>query len=108
MDMRLEEIPISLSDKQYCLLVKLLNTFKLRVRASRFKKWRPGVGVVLGNERAWWRFAMDAALERIRRRNKRCSLKFALERAKQNVVYVKGYTQQLTEVGVVGKGVWYS
>ena len=60
--------------------------------------------MVFGNERAWWRFAMDAALERIRRRNKRCSIKFALERARQNVVYVRGYTQQLTEVGVVEKG----
>lgn len=89
---------MSLSDKQYHTLVKLASAFKLRVRANKFKKWRPRVSSVLGHERAWWRFALDAAMDRIRCRNQRSSLKFALRRAHQNVVYVRGYTQHLTEV----------
>jgi hypothetical protein len=104
LDLHLEEIPIALSDKHYRLLVKLLGAFRLRVRANRYKKWRPGVGVVLGNEKVWWKFAMEAALDRIRRRSRRCSVEFALTRARQNVAYVRGYTQHLTEVGVA-KGV---
>ena len=101
LDVRLEEIPISLSDDQYRLLLKLAGSFKMRLRASRFRRWRP-VGVaatsVAGNERAWWRFATEAAVSRIRRRYQRRSLQFALKRARQNVVYVRGYTQHLTEV----------
>ena len=53
---------------------------------------------MLGHARAWWGFALEAALARIRRKNQRCSVKFALRRAHQNVVYVRGYTQHLTEV----------
>ena len=98
LDVRVDEIPISLSDRQYHRLVKLLDAFKLRVRASKFQKWRPSVATVRGHGRVWWRFAQDVTLERIRRRNRRSSLKFALQRAHQNVVYVRSYTQHLTEV----------
>ncbi len=101
LDVRLEEIPISVSENQYRQFLKLASSFKMRVRANKFRKWRP-VGAasssVLGNEKAWWRFALEAAMSQIRRRNQRCSLKFALKRARQNVVYVRGYTQHLTEV----------
>lgn len=112
-DVRLEEIPISLSDGQYRLLMKLIAAFRLRVQASKFKRWRPaGVGVVVGKGGVWWRFATDATLHEIRRRNERSSVRFALFRARQNVVYVKGYTQHLTEVrgvkgeepGMIGRG----
>lgn len=98
LDVQLEEIPISLSDEQYCLLVKLVESFKRRVKASKFKKWRPGVGAVLGHGKLWWKFAQEAAMDRIRHRNQRSSISFAARRARQNVVYVKGYTRHLTEV----------
>ena len=102
LDVRLEEIPISLSDVQYRLFLKLASSFKMRVRANKFRRFRPvgaASSAVVGNERAWWRFAQEAAMSRIRRRNERHSLKFALKRARQNVVYVRAYTQHLTEVG---------
>ena len=48
--------------------------------------------------RAWWRFAIDSVLHRIRERNERSSIGFALKRAQQNVTYVREYTQHLTQV----------
>ena len=50
--------------------------------------------------RAWWKFATDCVLHKIQDRNKRHSKSFALKRARQNVVYVLGYTQHLTQVCV--------
>lgn len=102
LDVRLEEIPIQLSDQHYCLLVKLFSAFKLRVRAERFKRWRPAAGEpVRGNAALWWRFCIDATVDGIRARNRRRSLQFALKKARRNVAYVQGYTQHLTEVGGV-------
>ena len=99
LNVQLEEIPIVLSDNQYRLLSKLLNAFNLRARANKYKRWRPEVDSVLGNAKLWWKFALDATMCKIKKRNDRHSLKFSLHRAHQNVVYVRGYTQHLTEVG---------
>ena len=65
LDVRLEEIPIQLSDQHYCLLVKLFSAFKMRVRAEKFKRWRPTGKPVLGNAALWWRFAINATMDRI-------------------------------------------
>lgn len=98
LEVQVDEIPICLSDQQYLLLTKLLGAFRLRMRAGRFRRWRPNVGGVIGHGKAWWRFAQEAALYRVRKRSRHCSLGFALRRARQNVVYVSGYTQHLTQV----------
>ena len=109
LDIHLEAIPLSLSDHQYKLLLKLLSAFNLQARARRFKKWRPEVDSVIGNGRLWWKFALDAAMHRVHEKNCRYSIKFALHRAQQNVAYVKGYTRHLTEVSIyiTGKGRMY-
>lgn len=104
LDVRLEEIPIQLSDQHYCLLVKLFNAFKMRVRVERFKRWRPTGKPVLGNAALWWRFATNATMDGIQAKNRRRSLQFALKKSRRNVAYVKGYTQHLTEVGWVRLG----
>ena len=95
LDIKLDEIPVQLSDTQYEALVRVSEAFGMRVRARRFQRLRPLVGVA-GNAREWWWFAIETALERIRHRNKTQSKDFALERARQNVVYVSAYVQHLT------------
>ena len=38
---QLEEIPICLSDKQYHEFIKFSEAFSLRVKAQKFRRWRP-------------------------------------------------------------------
>ncbi len=96
LDAKLNEIPVQLSDSQYEALVRVLEAFSFRFRAQKFQHRRPLVGVA-GNVREWWRFAIKTALEKIRQRNKTLSSDYALRRARQNVVYVAGYTAHLTQ-----------
>ena len=97
LETQLDEIPIVLSDEQYRTLVHLYDLVQMRWRAREFRRWKPSVGVK-ENPGIWWRFAIDVKLREIRDRNRRRSLKFTLMRAQQNVVYVMGYTQHLTQV----------
>ena len=97
LETQLKEIPIVLSDKQYHSLVRLSNSFQLRMKAREFRRWKPTVKVK-DKPRDWWRFAIDVKLREIRERNCRRSVKYTLKRAQQNVFYVMGYTQHLTQV----------
>ena len=107
LDVQLEEIPIVISDEQYALLVKLLQSVRMRTRTNRLRKWwrdEGGAGSGRGEERTarrLWKFALGVTVGDIRDRNSRCSRSFALKRARQNVSYVNGYMRHLTEVGVV-------
>ena len=98
LETQLEEIPIILSDKQYHCLVHLSDSFQLRMKAREFSRWKPTVKV-RDKPREWWRFAIDVKLREIREKNCQRSVKYTLKRAQQNVVYVMGYTQHLTQVG---------
>ena len=99
LETQLEEIPIILSDNQYHSLVRLSDSFQLRMKAREFSRWKPTVKV-RDKPREWWIFAIDVKLREIRERNRRKSMKYTLKRAQQNVVYVMGYTQHLTQVHI--------
>ena len=47
-----------------------------------------------------WLFATSAVLSEIQEKNRHHSLSFVLSRAHQNVAYVQGYTQYLTQSSV--------
>ena len=96
LDVQLDTIPVSLSDTQYESIVRVLESFHLRIQARKFQRWRPLVGVA-GNAREWWGFAIATARQKIRQRNKSLSKHFALLRARQNVVYVTAYAQHLSQ-----------
>ena len=102
LDVQLEEIPIVVSDRQYALLVMLLDVLKLRARASKFRKWWSDEkgGSEGMTARKMWKFALRVTMENIQQRNVRCSIGFALKRARQNVTYVAGYMRHLTEVSL--------
>ena len=97
LETELKDIPIVISDKQYHSLVSLSDSFQLRMKAKEFQRWKPNVKV-RENPREWWKFAIDTKLREIRERNRRRSVKYTLKRAQQNVVYVMGYMQHLTQV----------
>ena len=99
LETQLDEIPIILSDNQYHSLVRLSDSFQLRMKAREFSRWKPTVKV-RDKPREWWMFAIDVKLREIRERNRRKSMKYTLKRAQQNVVYVMGYTQHLTQVRI--------
>lgn len=100
LETQLKEIPIVLSDKQYHSLVHLSTSFQLRMKAREFSRWKP-TEKVRDKPREWWIFAINVKLREIRERNRRRSVKYTLKRAQQNVVYVMGYTQHLTQVQLV-------
>ena len=97
LETQLNEIPILLSDRQYHTLVHLFDSFQLRMKAREFGKWKP-TAKVKEKPREWWRFAINVKLREIQERNRRRSLKHTLMRAQENIVYVMGYTQHLTQV----------
>ena len=97
LETQLNEIPIVLSDEQYHTLVRLSDSIQMSLKAREFRRWKPVVGV-RESPGIWWRFAIDVKLREIRERNRRKSLKYILTRARQNIVYVMGYTQHLTQV----------
>ena len=97
LETELKDIPIVISDEQYQLFVCLSDSFQLRMKAREFQRWKPTVKV-RDNPREWWKFAIDVKLREIRERNQRRSVKYTLKRAQQNVIYVMGYMQHLTQV----------
>eukprot|EP00731_Ephydatia_muelleri_P014885 Em0008g605a len=95
-DVSMEEVPVSLTQGQYAMLVKLLHVFGLRLKARRFLKWRPDTPVK-ESPRLWWRFAASCIYHTIKERNRRHTWSYALQRARQNVSYVAGYSSTLAQ-----------
>ena len=52
-DVSMEEIPVSLTQGQYAVLVKLFHVFGLRLKARKFLKWRPDASVKEGCVCLW-------------------------------------------------------
>ena len=99
LEVQLEKIPITLSDQQYELMVELFDVFNLRVKARKYRQWRPA-SRVMESPRDWWKFAISSTFNKIREKNERRSKSFALKRAHQNVLYVEGYILHLTLVDI--------
>ncbi|KAK6626649.1 hypothetical protein RUM44_009125 [Polyplax serrata] len=91
-DVLFNEFPIVISDKQYyqmILWLKGVAVINTRIRNHRF---RPQCSV-FDDPRAWWRYALQAVLHKIRPH--RYSLEIFLKRIKDNVIYVGLFSKVL-------------
>lgn len=96
LDIQLEDIPLSLSDRQYEAMMHMFDSFSLRFKAHKFQCRRPLVSVA-GHTTKWWEFVIETVLHKIRQRNRIRSPEFALRRARQNISYVVAYMRHLTQ-----------
>jgi vacuolar protein sorting-associated protein 13D len=96
MDIKLDEILVSLDQGQFASFISLSKAFKLRFKSQHYRHIRPKVPLQ-NNARIWWGFAIECVLIDIRKKRKSLSLDFALTRAKQCVAYVSAYTDHLTQ-----------
>uniref|UniRef100_A0A4W3GI10 Vacuolar protein sorting 13 homolog D n=1 Tax=Callorhinchus milii TaxID=7868 RepID=A0A4W3GI10_CALMI len=91
---KLETIPLKLSQVQYQQLVTFLKEMERKERQLRLRKWRPKVAVA-ENSREWWIFALNANLAEIREQRLRSNWSFVLQRARDAVFYTEKYYQKL-------------
>ncbi|XP_029801769.1 vacuolar protein sorting-associated protein 13D [Suricata suricatta] len=89
-DIRLETIPLELSQLQYRQIMEFLKELERKERQVKFRKWKPKVAVS-ENCREWWYFALNANLTEIREARRRCTWDFALHRAHDAVSYTDKY-----------------
>ncbi|KAK3737381.1 hypothetical protein QZH41_011519 [Actinostola sp. cb2023] len=94
-DVHIESIPFSLAEFQYRSLTKLIGEFERSFRQSHYRKWRPSVAIK-NNAKLWWQFSINCILNIIQKRNKQQSWQFAISRVHDITVYVKAYTEHLT------------
>ncbi|XP_064629557.1 intermembrane lipid transfer protein VPS13D-like isoform X2 [Lineus longissimus] len=94
LDIKLEKIPLSLSDVQHLGIIAWIKEFERYDRGRKYRKWRPTVKFK-ENKIRWWWYAIKANLTTIQERSIRSTKHYMLKRAKENVIYVKGYTQYL-------------
>ncbi|XP_013405463.1 vacuolar protein sorting-associated protein 13D-like isoform X2 [Lingula anatina] len=94
LDIKLQQLPISLSEGQYRGMVAWMKEFDRYEKHRIFMKWRPFC-TVIEDPKAWWLYAINSNLFSIQERCKRQSKEYILQRARDNVVYVEGYRREL-------------
>ncbi|GLH07616.1 Vacuolar protein sorting-associated protein 13D [Gryllus bimaculatus] len=95
-DLHLEEVPLTLIDWQYGLMVSCLKGLRRIERARRYRKWRPD-HTVAEDPRAWWMYVIISRFPHWKEREQSESERWAtaLQRAHDNVAYVKMYVRLL-------------
>lgn len=93
----LDKVPLQLTDSQYRNTLRTYKSFMRLQRHCRLRHYRP-FAPVKGNVPQWWGYAIRAVLtlKGYRRRRQLKTMEEALQRAKDNVAYVKVYEQHLT------------
>ncbi|XP_041130652.1 vacuolar protein sorting-associated protein 13D-like isoform X3 [Polyodon spathula] len=91
---QLESISLKLSQVQYQQIMAFLKELDRRERELLFRKWRPKVPVTK-NCREWWMFAINANLWEIQEQQHRRNWTFALQRARDALLYTNLYFQRL-------------
>ncbi|MGH0120150.1 UNVERIFIED_CONTAM: hypothetical protein FKN15_065311 [Acipenser sinensis] len=91
---QLESISLKLSQVQYQQIMAFLKELDRRERELLFRKWRPKVPVTK-NCREWWMFAINANLWEIQEQRHRRNWTFALQRARDALLYTNLYFQRL-------------
>ncbi|XP_039611356.1 vacuolar protein sorting-associated protein 13D isoform X2 [Polypterus senegalus] len=90
----LKSIYLKLSEVQYQQVMAFLKELERKERELLFRKWRPKV-VLHENSREWWMFAINANLWEIRECRRRRNWNFALQRARDALLYTNLYFQKL-------------
>nr|XP_021397725.1 vacuolar protein sorting-associated protein 13D isoform X2 [Lonchura striata domestica] len=93
-DIKLETIPLKLSQMQYQQIIEFLKELARKERQLKYRKWKPKV-TVTENCREWWIFALNANLSEIREQRQRSTWAFALHRARDAVSYTDMYYSKL-------------
>ncbi|XP_066494000.1 intermembrane lipid transfer protein VPS13D [Tiliqua scincoides] len=95
-DIQMETIPLKLSQRQYRQIMDFLKELDRKERQLKFRRWKPKV-TVSGNCREWWLFTLNANIAEIREQRERSSWEFALQRARDAVLYTDLYYKKLKE-----------
>ncbi|XP_075234181.1 vacuolar protein sorting 13D [Lycorma delicatula] len=88
-DLHLEEVPLTLSEKQYGQMVGCIKGLSSIQKSQRYRKHRP-LCTIKENPRLWWQFAITCVSV------PRPTWASMLQRAKDNVAYVDIYSRLLS------------
>jgi len=93
----LEKVPLSLSDTQYQAMCRQFEALRKLKRNARLRHYRP-LSNVVDSPREWWNYSVQAvlSLRGFKRRKKLRTWDETLERARNNVLYVKVYERFLS------------
>jgi vacuolar protein sorting-associated protein 13D len=94
-DINLEHFTISYTERQHQMLQSIFRELERNNRAWKHRHSRPRCSV-LRNPSKWWNFAIHVHLDKIKDYNKRRTKDYICRRAKNNVLYAKGYAQKLS------------
>ncbi|KAK3098591.1 hypothetical protein FSP39_021054 [Pinctada imbricata] len=94
MDVTLETLNFRLSEEQYHSLMSFLKEIDRHDRRMKHRKWRP-ILTIKESPSTWWKFAINATLEKIEERNKRMTWSFLCQRIKDVKSYYSLYTTYL-------------
>lgn len=94
-DVTVDNFLVTLDDDQYQSMTFWMREFdKLEKSRGLVKKGRPTVAVK-EDTKAWWRYAIGCQVEDVRKRWSGRNWEYAHRRSKDNVLYVKAYTEHL-------------
>ncbi|CAG0881810.1 unnamed protein product, partial [Cyprideis torosa] len=94
--LEMEEINLNLSDSQFRSIFAVSAALKTLGLYKRNCRWRPKVPVK-GNAKLWWKFAVDANLERWKETKEKRKWAFVLSRSKEVVDYYRAYRLHLLD-----------
>lgn len=92
----LDKVPLQLTDSQYRNTLRTYRSFRRLQRHCRLRHYRPFVPI-RDNVPEWWAYAFRAVLtlKGYKRRRQLKTMEEVLQRARDNVAYVKAYEQHL-------------
>ncbi|XP_074663009.1 intermembrane lipid transfer protein VPS13D-like [Tubulanus polymorphus] len=94
LDIQLESIPVTLTNQQHKGVILWLKEFDRFEKLLKYRKWKPTAKVKKKALLYWW-FAIKCVLVEIQEKNRHRTKEYMHQRARDNVSYVKSYTEYL-------------
>lgn len=101
-DLKLEEVPMSLTDEQYDQIVRCVKSLEDIDVKRRHRRYRPIVSLS-DNRKEWWKYAVRCHLGRnaLRDNNERLTWDDVIQRGNDNVTYVEAYKKLLDNPTII-------
>ena len=102
-DFQLDRVNVEIRDVQYHQLVQCCRSLEMLSRGLQYRRWRVDSEVEF-HPRRQWRFAGQCVMAEIRKRNQSRNWPFALNRAKEIILYVRSFKDHLLNpIGVTAE-----
>lgn len=102
-DFQLDRVNVEIRDVQYHQLVQCCRSLEMLSRGLQYRRWRVDSEVEF-HPRRQWRFAGQCVIAEIKKRNQSRNWPFAINRAKEIILYVRSFKDHLLNpIGVTAE-----